>query len=37
MLPALTKMNLSNKIYKLYGKKSLNKYVKSFIKNIKKD
>ena len=34
---ALTKMNLSNKIYKLYGKKSLNKYVKSFIKNIKKD
>ena len=33
---ALTKMNLSNKIYKLYGKKSLNKYVKSFINNFKK-
>tara|TARA_Y100000591_G_scaffold135717_1_gene116453 strand:+ start:697 stop:1587 length:891 start_codon:yes stop_codon:yes gene_type:complete len=34
---ALTKMNLSNKIYKLYGKKSLKKYVKSFTTNIKKD
>ena len=28
---ALTNMNLSNKIYKYYGKINLNEYVKKFI------
>jgi len=32
---ALSKMNLSNKIHKLYGKKGLKNYIKSFINNIK--
>jgi UDP-glucose 4-epimerase len=32
---ALSKMNLSNKIHKLYGKKRLKNYIKSFINNIK--
>ena len=30
---ALTNMNLSNKVYKFFGKKSLKKYVENFIKN----
>ena len=33
---ALTSMNLSNKVYKYYGKKNLNIYVKDFIKSQKK-
>ena len=33
---ALTNMNLSNKVYKYYGKKNLNIYVKDFIKSQKK-
>jgi UDP-glucose 4-epimerase len=31
---ALTNLNLSNKVYKLFGKTNLKNYVKSFIKNI---
>jgi UDP-glucose 4-epimerase len=30
---ALTKMNLSNKVYKLYGKIELKNYIKSIKKN----
>ena len=30
---ALTKINLSNKIYKHYGKKSLRNYISEFINN----
>ena len=30
---ALTDMNLSNKVYKFFGKISLKKYVNDFIKN----
>tara|TARA_B100001027_G_scaffold195267_1_gene151523 strand:- start:84 stop:980 length:897 start_codon:yes stop_codon:yes gene_type:complete len=33
---ALTSMNLSNKVYKHYGKKNLNIYIKDFIKSQKK-
>jgi UDP-glucose 4-epimerase len=32
---ALTNMNLSNKVYKVFGKINLNNYVKNFIKNCK--
>tara|TARA_Y100000389_G_scaffold203834_1_gene253684 strand:+ start:1167 stop:2054 length:888 start_codon:yes stop_codon:yes gene_type:complete len=32
---ALTNMNLSNKVYKYFGKISLKKYIKDFIKNTK--
>ena len=32
---ALTNMNLSNKVYKYFGKISLKEYVKDFIKNNK--
>ena len=33
---ALTKMNLSNKVYRVYGKIVLKDYIQSFIKNCKK-
>ena len=33
---ALTNMNLSNKVYKLYGKVDLNEYIKELLKNSKK-
>ena len=31
---ALTKMDLNNKVYKKFGKASLKKYIKKFIKNV---
>ena len=31
---ALTNLNLSNKVYKLFGKKKLSEYVNNFIKNV---
>ena len=34
---ALTNMNLSNKVYKYFGKISLKEYVKDFIKNNKNE
>ena len=30
----LTNMNLSNKVYKMFGKKSLKDYVKNIVKNL---
>ena len=33
---ALTNINLSNKVYKIYGSISLSNYIKNFIKNKKK-
>ena len=33
---ALTKMNLSNKVYRVYGKIELKDYIQNFIKNFKK-
>ena len=30
---ALTNMNLSNKVYKMFGKKELKKYIEDFKKN----
>ena len=32
---ALTNMNLSNKVYKVFGKINLNDYIKKFIKSCK--
>ena len=34
MRPALTNMNLSNKVYKYFGKLRLKDYVKSFCNDI---
>ena len=34
---ALTSMNLSNKVYKIFGKINLKDYVKNIVKNSKKD
>ena len=33
---ALTKMNLSNKVYRVYGKIALKDYIQNFIKHCKK-
>ncbi|MDB3964216.1 NAD-dependent epimerase/dehydratase family protein [Candidatus Pelagibacter sp.] len=34
---ALTNINLSNKVYKIFGKVELKEYIKDIVKNIKKD